>query len=36
MREMERKSAAHKIVNGPTVKTTTFDEMKQLTLFEVG
>ena len=36
MREMERKSAAHKIVNGPTMKTTSFDEMKQLTLFEVG
>ncbi len=36
MREMERKSAAHKIVNGPTVTTTSLDEVKQLTLFEVG
>jgi len=36
MREMERKSAAHKIVNGPSVTTTSLDEMKQLTLFEAG
>ncbi len=36
MREMERKSAAHKIVDGPTIKTTTMDEMKQLSIFEFG
>ena len=40
MKEMERKSGAAKIVDGPKVNTSsifndsTFDEMKQLTLFE--
>jgi hypothetical protein len=33
---MERKSAAHKIVNGPTMQTAPFDDVKQLTLFEIG
>jgi DNA mismatch repair protein MutS len=35
MKEMERKSAAHKIVNGPTIRSAPSDEMKQLTLFEI-
>jgi hypothetical protein len=34
MREMERKSAAAKIVDGPKINTVSFDEMRQLTLFQ--
>ncbi len=34
MREMERKSGAAKIIDGPKVNSISFDEMRQLTLFE--
>lgn len=36
MREMERKSAAAKIVDGPKINTISFDDMQQLSLFEPG
>ena len=36
MREMERKSAAAKIVDGPKINTISFDDMQQLSLFESG
>ncbi len=36
MREMERKSAAAKIVDGPKINAVSFDEMQQLSLFESG
>jgi DNA mismatch repair protein MutS len=36
MKDMERKSAAAKIVDGPKVNIVSFDDMQQLSLFESG